>query len=131
LLRGASALPPDGSTRTTARDMTTLLRAIWTDEAGPAEACARVRWLMARQLTRNRIAGGFGPGVGVAAKSGALMGVVRNEVGVVTPPGEPPYAVAVFTRTDGPGVDERAVDAAIGEAAAFAVAQLRGQLQAP
>jgi beta-lactamase class A len=130
-LRGASALRPGGGTRTTARDLTTLLRAIWTDEAGPAEACARVRWLMARQLTRNGIAGGFGPGVGVAAKSGALMGVVRNEVGVVAPPGEPPYAVAVFTRTDGPGVDERAVNAAIGEAAASAVARLRGQLQAP
>ncbi len=65
--------------------MTTLLRAIWADEAGPAEACARVRWLMSRQLTR----------------------------------------------TDGPGVDERAVNAAIGEAAAYAVVQLRGQLQAP
>lgn len=36
-----------------------------------AEACARVRWLMARQVTRNRPGLGFGPGVGVATKSGA------------------------------------------------------------
>jgi len=122
---GSRALRTDAATRTTARDMTRLLRAIWTDQAGPPRACARVRELMARQLTRNRVASGFGLGVSVAAKSGGLMGVVRNEVAVVTFPDEPPYAVAVFTRTDRPHVDERIVNAAIGEAAARAVAALR------
>ncbi|MEJ3746913.1 serine hydrolase [Actinomycetes bacterium KLBMP 9797] len=41
----------------------------------------------------------FGPAVTVAAKSGALMGLVRNEAGVVTYPDQRQYAVAVFTRS--------------------------------
>lgn len=130
-LRLASALWPDSPTRTTPRDMTRLLRLIWTGRAGPAEACVRVRWLMTRQLTRGRLALGFGPECTVAAKSGALMGVVRNEVGVVTLPDCAAYAVAVFTRTDEPGADERAVDAAIGEAAAQAVAELSSRARTP
>ena len=130
-LRGASALQTTAATRTTPRDMTRLLRLIWTDEAGPAEACRRVRWLMARQVTRNRLGSGMGPGTGVAAKSGALMGVVRNEVGVVTLPDGKQYAVAAFTRTDDAGADERAVDAAIGEAAAQAVAELSPRRRTP
>jgi beta-lactamase class A len=132
-LRLASALRPDAPTRTTARDMTRLLRLVWADEAGPAEACARVRWLMRRPHGRPRMTGGFGPGVGVAAKSGGLMGVVRNEIGVVTLPDGAAYAVAAFTRTEEPGADERAVDAAIGDAAAWAVADLssRGRTRGP
>ena len=59
------------------------------------------------------------------------MGVVRNEVGVVTLPDGPPYAVAAFTRTDEPGADERAVNAAIGEAAAQAVAELSSRARRP
>jgi beta-lactamase class A len=125
-LRAATALRSGSPTRTTARDMTRLLRLLWTDDAGPAEACARVRWLMTRQVTRDRIASGFPPDVSVAAKSGALMGVVRNEIGVVTRPDGPACAVAVFTRTEHPGTDPRAVDAAIGAAAARAVAELDG-----
>jgi beta-lactamase class A len=119
----ADALRP-GPWRTTARDQTTLLRAIWCDEAGPAEACHRVRVGMSRQLTRTRIAAGFRRDTAVAAKSGSLLGVLRNEVGVVTPPGGRPFAVAVMTRTDELGADGRAVDAAIGAVAAEAVAAL-------
>ena len=123
-VRGAAALRPEGGTRTTARDMTRMLHLLWTDQAGPPEACARVRATMARQLTRNRLASGFGRGVGVAAKSGGLMGVVRNEIGAITFPDGLTCLVAVFTRTDTPA-DERLVNAAIGEAAAEAVALLR------
>lgn len=125
-LRRAPALDPDTGMRTSARDMTTLLRAIWGGEAGPEDACTKVRFSMIRQVSRARIASGFGPGVKVAAKSGALLGVVRNEVGVVTFPAEPPYAVAVFTRTPDGDADPRHLDAAIGEAAALAVEALRG-----
>ncbi|WP_052509412.1 serine hydrolase [Kitasatospora griseola] len=66
------AMDPSRGTRTTPRDMVALLRLIWTDRAGPAAACARVRGAMARQLTRHRIGSGFRPPVRVAAKSGSL-----------------------------------------------------------
>jgi beta-lactamase class A len=100
------------------------LRLIWTDEAGPAAACERVRAVMAGQLTRHRIASGFRPPVRVAAKSGGLAGVVRNEVGVMAYPDGRRYAAAVFTRSR-PGSDEAAINAAIGAAAARAVSALR------
>ncbi len=122
-IHGAAALSPAHATRTTPRDMATLLRLVWADQAGPAPACARLRWLMRNQLTRHRLASGFPPPARVAAKSGGLMGVIRNEVGVVEYPGGRGYAMAVFTRTGQPGRDA-AVNAAIGTAAARAVAAL-------
>ncbi len=120
---------PDTTTRTTARDMTRLLRAIWTDDAGPPQACRRIRNCMTRQLTRSRLAGGFGRTASVAAKSGGLRGMVRNEIGVVSYD-DAAYAVAVFTRSNTPQTDERAVNAAIGEAAADAVGRLRQSVRA-
>jgi beta-lactamase class A len=120
----ARALDPAVGTRTTARDMATLLRLIWSDQAGPPAACARVRAIMAKQLTKHRIAAGFRLPVRVAAKTGSLVGVVRNEIGVVTYPDGRQYAAAVFTRSR-PGQDDAAINAAIGEAAAAAVAALR------
>lgn len=83
-LLASRALDPARGTRTTARDMTRLLRLIWTGQAGPAVACKRVRVLMARQLTRHRIASGFQPPVKIAAQSGSLAGVIRNEIGVIS-----------------------------------------------
>ena len=124
-LVAARELTPATATRTTARDMVRLLRLIWTDAAGPAAACARVRELMGRQLTRNRIAAGFGPEARVSVKSGGLAGVVRNEVGVVEYPDGRAYAVAVFTLSPAGG-DDRPINAAIGEVAALAVAELAG-----
>jgi beta-lactamase class A len=102
------------------------VRGIWTNRAGPPAACARVRSLMARQLTRQRIASGFGSGFTVAAKSGGLMGIVRNEVGVVTDPAGASYAVAIFTRC-GPDLpaDFPAIDTAIGRLARRLVNQLQ------
>ncbi|WAL75361.1 class A beta-lactamase-related serine hydrolase [Kitasatospora sp. YST-16] len=123
-LPSARALDPARGTRTTPRDMADLLRLIWTDRAGPAAACGRVRDVMARQLTRHRIAGGFRPPVRVAAKSGSLLGVVRNEIGVVSYPDGRRYAAAVFTRSR-PGADEAAISRAIGAATARAVTTLR------
>ncbi len=60
----------------------------------------------------------------VAAKSGSLAGVVRNEIGVISHPDGRRYAAAVFTRSR-PGSDEVAINAVIGTAAALAVATLR------
>lgn len=118
------ALDPARGTRTTARDMVDLLQLIWTDQAGPAAACARVRTVMGRQLTRHRIASGFRRPVRVAAKSGSLLGVVRNEIGVVSYPDGRRYAAAVFTRSP-LGSDDAGINRAIGAAAARAVAALR------
>jgi beta-lactamase class A len=118
------ALDPVRGTRTTARDLARLLRLIWTGQAGPAAACERVRILMARQLTRHRIASGFRPPTKVAAKSGSLVGVIRNEIGVISYPDGDQYAAAVFTRSP-PGSDDAAISQAIGTAAAQAVARLR------
>lgn len=121
-LAGTSALDPSRGTRTTARDMVRLLQLVWVDEASSPQVCRRLRRHLGQQLTRDRIASGFGPEVGVAAKSGGLMGVVRSEVGVVTRAGGRAFAVAVFTRSDPRRpTSAAAVNRAIGRVAALAV----------
>jgi len=73
---------------------------------------------MERQLTRNRIASGFSASTKVAAKSGALMGVVRNEAGVVVLPDGSAFAVAIFTRRgNGYTTEQGIIDGAIGRVA--------------
>ena len=122
----ARALDPQQAIRTTARETAALLRLIWRDEAGPADACAQIRQMMARQATRQRLALGFPRvGVQVAAKSGSLLGVIRNEVGVITMADGHRYAVAVFTRAHRPCLNEHEINAAIATAAAKAVEDLR------
>jgi beta-lactamase class A len=125
-LERSAALDPTRGSRTTAADTVRLLQAIWIDTAATPTACARVRWAMAQQLTRHRIASGFGPQVAVAAKSGGLMGIVRNEAGVVSFPDGQQYAVAVFTRR-APGLttDPARVDAGIGRIAHILIDHLR------
>ena len=62
----------------------------------------------------------------MAAKSGGLMGIVRNEVGVVTDPSGRSFAVAIFTRreSDCP-VEPAQIDAAIGVLARRLVERLQ------
>jgi len=98
--------------------------AINLTDARVGGACERVRAVMARQLTRHRIASGFRFPVQVAAKSGSLAGVIRNEIGVISCPDGCRYAAAVFTRSR-PGSDDLAISGAIGTATARAVAALR------
>jgi beta-lactamase class A len=119
-----TALRPETTTRTTARDMATLLRLISTGEAGPAAACQRVRKLMGQQLTRNRLAAAFPPPVKVAAKSGSLVGVVRNEVGVIEFPDGRVYCAAVLAQSHQPWENTAAINAVIGTVAAAAIEQL-------
>lgn len=110
----------DGPISTTARDQTTLLRAVWADpNAEP------VRWAMLRQLTRDRLAAGFGADAEVAAKTGGFFGVWRNEVGVVTLEDQTAYALAVFAQSIDPPLNPWAVNDAISEAAVLAVNSLR------
>ncbi len=119
-------MDPTRGSRTTAADTVRLLQGIWTDTAAKAAACVSVRRAMGQQLTRHRIASGFGPDVKVAAKSGGLMGLVRNEAGVVSFPDGHHYAVAVFTRS-APAVttDPAAIDAGIGRIARTLIEHLR------
>ncbi|MGH2516194.1 MAG: serine hydrolase [Ktedonobacterales bacterium] len=112
------------ATRTTARDMCVLLRLIWSDRAAPEDACRRIRNLMARQLTRHRLAAAFAPPIQVSAKSGSLLGVYRNEVGVIEYPAGRRYFAAVFTQTTDASRSEASINAAIGRTAARAVALL-------
>ena len=123
----AAALDPARTTRTTARDMATLLRLIWSDQAGPLVACQRVRQLMRCQLTRHRLAAAFPAPAVVAAKSGSLVGVVRNEAGVIEYPGGRGFAAAVFAQARRPWQDDAAINAVIGTAAAAAVGRLRAR----
>lgn len=114
------ALTPRAGTRTTPRDMVTPLGLIRSGQAGPADTCAPGRGRMARRRTRHRIASAFRTPVRVAAESGGLAGIVRNEVGVVSLPDGRRYAAAVRTRSR-PGSDD-AADAAIEAATARAIA---------
>jgi len=113
-----SALDPIRGTRTTAFETVTMLQAIWTDRADEPDACRIVREIMVNQLTRNRIASGFNTATKVAAKSGALMGVVRNEAGVVVLPDGSAFAVAIFTRREKANTTNPAIiDGLIGHVA--------------
>jgi beta-lactamase class A len=112
---------PEVSNRSTPRDMTTLLTAIWRDEAASPEGCAEMRRVLRLQVSRHRLASGFpSPDVLVAGKTGTLLHL-RSEIGVVELPGRRRYAVAVFTRADRPDPVNPGADAAIGRAARLAV----------
>jgi beta-lactamase class A len=124
-LRAIAALDPSRATRTTARDMTRFLAAVWSDTAGPGDACRAVRETMGQQLTR-RLEPAVPEGGGLAAKSGGLFGVVRNEIGVVAYPDGAHYAVAILTRAREPFVGTAAINAAIGQAARRSIETLRG-----
>jgi len=123
-VRGLAWLDPQRSNALTPRDTTTLLRAVWNDEAGPSQACALVRTMMAQQQNTQRLASGFPDEVAVAGKTGTLP-TVRNEAGVVTYPDGRSYAISVFTCTESLGDRNAPLDAAIGRAAAIAIAALR------
>ncbi|MGV9295342.1 serine hydrolase [Amycolatopsis sp. NPDC003676] len=119
-----SVRDPERTTSSTPREITTLLNAIWTDQAGEPEACERVRTIMAQQIWPHRLSSGFPSGVAVAAKTGTLPGI-RNEAGVVTLGDGRRFAVAVFTRAH--SLEDRlpAVDASIGAAARLALDHLQ------
>jgi beta-lactamase class A len=124
-IAGSRALMADLRFLTTARDMTALLRLIWADVAGPAAACDRVRQLMRQQVAKHRLASQFKAPAQVAAKSGSLVGIIHNEIGVIEYPDGDSYAVAVFTQANVPWHNESAINVVIGHSAATAVARLR------
>ncbi|MDP1986427.1 serine hydrolase, partial [Phenylobacterium sp.] len=74
----AAAFDPTRTNRSTPREMTDLLRAVWRDEATTPEACASVRAVMAQQVS-SRLGRALPDGAVVAGKTGSLTGRVRNE----------------------------------------------------
>ncbi|MFE9771310.1 serine hydrolase [Streptomyces sp. NPDC005931] len=121
------ALDPERTNRSTPRDMTRLLGAVWRDEACPPEHGAAIRRILGLQVWPHRLASGFPfDDVHVAGKTGTLP-TVRNEVGVVEYPDGGRYAVAVFTRTAHTAATLPAADAVIGTAARLAVDALRAR----
>ncbi|MEU1465780.1 serine hydrolase [Streptomyces sp. NPDC005727] len=107
----------------TADDLAALVRAIWRDEAGPAEACSNLRRTLGQQRLTRKIATGFEPDVLVASKSGTVPGGVSNDVGVVAFPDGRRYAIAVLTRPLTPGTPVH--DDVLGTAARTALDHLR------
>ncbi|WP_423835945.1 serine hydrolase [Streptomyces endophytica] len=121
------ALDPARTNRSTPRDMTRLLGAVWRDEACTPEHGAAIRRILGLQVWPHRMASGFPfDDVHVAGKTGSLP-TVRNEVGVVEYPDGGRYAVAVFTRTAHTAATLPAADAVIGTAARIAVDALRAR----
>jgi beta-lactamase class A len=120
VLRACVALQPAGSSRSTPRQMTSLLSMIWRDEAAAPDDCAVIRRIMGLQVWPHRLTSGFPDGFAISAKTGTLPGI-RNEAGVVESAEGDRYAVAVFTRSHSFNYRQPAVDAAIGNAAHLAI----------
>ena len=118
------AVHPLKTSHSTPRDVTTLLNALWTDTAAPADACRQARDIMAQQIWPHRLTSGFPADVRIAAKTGTLP-TWRNEAGVVTYPDGRRFAVAVFTRAASLADRQPLVDASIGRGAFAAVEHLR------
>jgi beta-lactamase class A len=125
LARTVSAYDPAYTSATTPREMTRLLTSIWSDAAASPAQCLFMRQLLGKQIWQHRIRAGFPyAGVQVAGKTGTI-GAIRNEVSVVSFPGEVPIAVSVFTFAARADLALPAVDAAIASAARIAVTDLR------
>lgn len=86
---------------------------------------------MSHQLTRHRLASAFPPPARVSAKSGGLIGVVRNEIGVIEYPDGRGYTAAVFTQARQPRPNDTAINTVIGTTAAAAVRILTENVPAP
>lgn len=124
LVDAATAFDPERTNRSTPREMTRLLRAIWKDEAAPPDACRALRAVMEQQVG-TRIGRSLPDGASVAAKTGSLTGRVRNEAGVITLPEGRAFAVAVFTRAHTPFQHVAAIEAQMANAALVATSALQ------
>lgn len=118
------SLNAEQTNRTTPREAAELLRLIWTDKAGPPEACAEVRRIMGLQVQRHRLASAFGDGVTVSSKTGTLLRI-RNEIGVIEYPDGTRYAATVFLTTESLARRQPLADAVIGQVASLAIQELR------
>lgn len=118
-------LDPRATSRSTPRDVTTLLAQVWDDKAGSPDVCEEVRRILGLQVWPHRLAAGFPEdAVRTSGKTGTLPRW-RNEAGVVEYPDGGRYAVAVFTRSSSTSLKNPVADGAIGAAARAAVDLLR------
>ena len=76
---------------TTARELATLYRMIWLDQAAPAQVCAAVRAAAGHQeLTRLALGFHDTASVSVAGKGGRIPGIILTDAGVITFPDAAP-----------------------------------------
>ncbi|WGW11600.1 class A beta-lactamase-related serine hydrolase [Saxibacter everestensis] len=126
-LQSMSVVTPEATNRTTPRETTQLLSAIWRNQVLRPEACAEVRRILGLQVWPHRLRSGFPDSrITVSGKTGTLT-YVRNEAGVVEYPDGGRYAVAVFLREASEEPRNPRADAAIGQLGRAAVDQLRGE----
>lgn len=118
------ALDPAYGSSTTAADSTRLLSLLWRGELASAASTEFGRRVLEAQVWTHRLRAGFPGTAAVAGKTGTV-GAIRNEIGVVTYPGEHPVAVAVFTHAARHDAIVPRADAAIAAAARAAVNHLR------
>jgi len=116
------------TSRTTARDATRLLAAVWAGTAASPRACATLRRVMSQQVTR-RLAPAVPDGGTLEAKSGGLFRRVFNEIALITDPGGEAYSVAVLTRTHRSDSSRAVISGAMASAVAEALEHLRIQSQ--
>ncbi len=107
-----AALDPTRATRTTARDMSNFMRAVWRDEAASEHACAALRAVMGEQLT-TRLRHAVPDGWKLASKTGTLFGRVRNEAAALAAPDGRVIIVSIFTRAAQPFAGATAIEAAL------------------
>jgi beta-lactamase class A len=119
-----AALDPVRTTRSTPRDMTRLLSAIWKNEAAPPASCAKVRKVMAQQVS-TRLGRALPDGASLAAKTGTLTGWIRNEIGVITHADGRAFAAAFFTRAHKFLNGGAAIQVEMAHSAAAAISALR------
>ncbi|MFG3287135.1 serine hydrolase [Streptomyces sp. NPDC048111] len=126
-----TVLDPARTNRSTPREITALLGAIWRDEVCGGVWGEELRAVLGVQAWSHRLASGFPfDDVRVSGKTGSLP-TQRHEAGVVEYPDGGRYAVAVFTRAASTAVTLPAADAAVGRAARLAVDALRARRAGP
>lgn len=122
-------LDPTHTNRSTARELTRLLAAVWRDEVCGGEFGQVLRRVLGLQAWSHRLASGFPfDDVRVSGKTGTLP-TLRHEAGVVEYPDGGRYAVAVLTRSASTVITLPAADAVIGTAARIAVDALRAPVR--
>ncbi|MDQ2889168.1 MAG: class A beta-lactamase-related serine hydrolase [Gemmatimonadota bacterium] len=81
----------------TARDLSTLLRALQAGRAASPSATNEMRDILMAQEFNEKIPAGLPAGVRVAHKTGDITGIA-HDAAIVYPAGRPPYILVVLTR---------------------------------